>query len=152
MCRPKGQPLSESHKNNIRLAKKGKLMGNKSPAWKHGLSYTKKYKQEKRKEWKLNNKEKVYFSIKRRRAMKRNAQGNHTYVEWELLKLQYNWTCPSCSRKEPNIILTQDHIVPLQKGGCDDIGNIQPLCMRCNSKKNLKTIRYGVNICEQKIL
>lgn len=66
----------------------------------------------------------------------------HTYGEWELLKAQYNWTCPACRRQEPDIKLTEDHVVPLSKGGGDNIENIQPLCASCNCKKHDKIVIY----------
>lgn len=78
----------------------------------------------------------------RHRLLKRNAEGSHTVGDWETLKAQYNWTCPCCGKREPEIKLSKDHIIPLVKGGSDNIENIQPLCRRCNSKKHTKTIKY----------
>jgi len=77
-----------------------------------------------------------------RRIRKINAEGSHTIGEWELLKKQYNYTCPSCGRKEPNIKLSEDHIIPLSKGGSDNIENMQPLCKNCNCKKHTKIIKF----------
>ena len=42
-----------------------------------------------------------------------------------------------CQQIKP---LTVDHVVPISKGGSNDISNIQPLCCNCNSKKNAKQI------------
>lgn len=73
---------------------------------------------------------------------KRNAIGSHTFSEWENLKAQYNWTCPSCLKRETEIKLTEDHIIPLSRGGSDNIENIQPLCKSCNSRKHIRIIKF----------
>jgi hypothetical protein len=70
--------------------------------------------------------------------------GSHTIGEWETLKSQYNWVCPSCGRAEPDISLTRDHIIPVSKGGSNNIENIQPLCLSCNVSKKTKVIKYNV--------
>lgn len=84
---------------------------------------------------------KLYLN-NRRRALKASADGFHTQGEWETLKAQYNWKCPCCKKAEPQIKLTEDHIIPLIRGGSDNIENIQPLCKPCNSKKHIKIIKY----------
>lgn len=105
---------------------KGKK-GKDSNAYKHGLSADKEYRNWQKNQWHHRN---------------RNAIGEHTFNEWELLKIQYGFTCPNCKRKEPEIKLSLDHIIPLSKGGSNFIENIQPLCKNCNCKKHTKTIRY----------
>jgi 5-methylcytosine-specific restriction endonuclease McrA len=60
----------------------------------------------------------------------------------EALKAFYNYTCLCCGKREPEIELTRDHIVPLEKNGNDWISNIQPLCARCNSKKSNRCVDY----------
>lgn len=47
--------------------------------------------------------------------------------------------CLCCGSLE-NIAL--DHIMPVSKGGGDDIENLQPLCQSCNSKKGVQIIDY----------
>lgn len=79
---------------------------------------------------------------RRRRARKAHASGSHTESEWQLLKTHYNNTCLRCGRCEPDIILTRDHVIPLARGGSDNIDNIQPLCGHCNSAKNANSIDY----------
>lgn len=82
----------------------------------------------------------------RRKARQLENGGLHSRGEWESLKAQYNWTCPSCGKREPEVQLTRDHIVAISKGGSDNIENIQPLCRPCNSRKHDKDIRFSANL------
>jgi 5-methylcytosine-specific restriction endonuclease McrA len=80
--------------------------------------------------------------LHRRRALELNAEGTFTADEWAALKHVYGYHCLACGRREPNIKLTPDHVIPLTKKGRNDIGNIQPLCKSCNSRKQTKTTDY----------
>lgn len=75
----------------------------------------------------------------RRRALKVNAKGVYTSSQWIALCYKYGNVCLCCDKKKK---LTPDHVVPLSKGGSNSIGNIQPLCGPCNSRKNTKTIDF----------
>ena len=114
--------MSEASKRYERP--KGVLRGR---AWKGGISFHPRYKN---------------MMWWKRRAMQLNAEGTHTDQEWQELKEKYAFTCLCCKNQEPFIKLTQDHIVPLSRGGTDYISNIQPLCQSCNSRKNTKVIDY----------
>ena len=89
--------------------------------------------------------ERLLFLNLKRRALKMSAKGIHTFKEWEDLKKLYLYTCLCCGKKEPDIKLTEDHIVPLSCGGTNDIGNIQPLCRSCNCKKHTESTDYRNN-------
>ena len=142
-----GMKFTQQHKNRISESMKGEknfmfgkkhndeskkkmsqnskvLRGPENNKWKGGISTYE------RKLW-LNN---------QRRIKKNGISGFHTQGDWERLKTQYNWTCPSCKKFEPTIKLTEDHIIPISKGGSDNIENIQPLCKSCNSRKHNKII------------
>lgn len=154
----KGKHFSIEHKRKISEANKGKKrsiktcrkiglsrigkVGKHAPNWKHGLSKTKYYISEKNKQWAIDNYEKKLFHVKHRRILKNKSSGSHTLNEWKNLKETYNWICLCCNKSEPEITLSEDHIVPLTQDGSDDIENIQPLCRSCNSIKHTKIINY----------
>lgn len=136
----KKPPRSEEHRRKISIGNKGKIisewqknrisqsqLGPKNHNWKNGISKSRGYRG---------------FISKRREMRKRTNGGSFTLGEWNTLKAQYNWTCPCCKKKEPEIKLTIDHIIPISRGGSDNIENIQPLCMPCNSKKKIKIIKF----------
>lgn len=96
------------------------------------------------------NPEKYRFRTKQRRHMIRDVSGSSkkfsqafTLEEWNQIKLEYNFTCPKCFKKEPEVKLTIDHAIPLSKGGMHSKENIQPLCIKCNSGKKDKTEFYS---------
>ena len=59
------------------------------------------------------------------------------------MKLHYG-CCAYCGESKP---LTRDHKIPITRGGTDDITNIVPACMRCNSRKGTRTAREYLEPC-----
>lgn len=108
-----------------------KMIAEENHNWKNGITVGKENRR-------------IYFQVKamERLSRKKKAFGSYTVDEWKNLKIKYSNTCLRCKKKEPEIFLTQDHIIPLSKGGNNTIENIQPLCKLCNSIKNTKTIDY----------
>lgn len=129
----KGRSMSEGAKSKLRG-----YVGTARYNWKGGDStirerragYYEKYYQ------------KILHRNNRRRIQKIGNGGSHTLSEWEALKMEYRYMCLCCKRQEPDVVLTRDHILPISKGGTDDISNIQPLCRSCNSRKHDKIIKY----------
>ena len=74
----------------------------------------------------------------RRRARKHNAVIKFTKDEWESLLMQYAYRCAYCGKIRK---LTQDHIIPLSKGGNHIKNNIVPACNSCNSRKGVQLWR-----------
>lgn len=89
--------------------------------------------------WKRENPEKVKAQAQKRLSLKHGCGGAFTGKEWLLLCEFYSHICLCCKLVKN---LTADHVVPLSKGGSNNIENIQPLCLSCNSHKATKTIDY----------
>lgn len=64
---------------------------------------------------------------------RRKTIGSHTEDEWQKLCSFFS-VCPRCGKETEQF--TKDHIIPLSRGGTDDISNICPLCLRCNVQKS----------------
>ena len=61
----------------------------------------------------------------------------------ESIKKRDNFTCCSCGNSthiEPNLLLEIDHIIPVAKGGCTVVDNLQTLCWKCNRAKSDKIV------------
>lgn len=61
----------------------------------------------------------------------------------EKIKKRDNYTCKYCgisTKKEPNLLLEVDHIIPLSKNGLTTEDNLQTLCWKCNRSKGTKII------------
>jgi 5-methylcytosine-specific restriction endonuclease McrA len=100
--------------------------------------YNKRYPErikEARRKWKQAHPEQVRAGVNARRARIRGASGTHTQTEWLEVVWRQQFCCAYCGTYKP---LTRDHIVPLSKGGSDNIENIQGLCLSCNSSKGTK--------------
>jgi 5-methylcytosine-specific restriction endonuclease McrA len=111
-----------------------------------GLLKLKESNIKKRKKYYQSHPEVFYEANQRRRALEEQAEGSHTYMEYIELFVKYDKKCLCCGKivKRPHE-LTADHIIPLVKGGSNNIENIQPLCKICNSKKGVKIIDYRNN-------
>ena len=59
----------------------------------------------------------------------------------EGIKKRDGYACKKCGasvKKEPNLLLEIDHIIPLAKGGKSTESNLQTLCWRCNRHKGAR--------------
>ncbi|MFZ2151782.1 MAG: HNH endonuclease [Minisyncoccia bacterium] len=101
----------------------------------YGRKYVREHKEEMRIKllaWRRANKARTVQQVLNRHKRVRKNGGIHTLEEWELLKQKYGQRCAHCKEVKK---LTRDHIIPVSKGGKNDISNIQPLCQSCNSRK-----------------
>lgn len=79
-------------------------------------------------------KNKAYRVMKEneRRARKLGVGGQVSREEWATIKRAQRYRCHYCRKRKR---LTQDHVVPLSKGGRHVASNIVGACRSCNSRK-----------------
>ena len=77
------------------------------------------------------------IAASRRRARKHASQGKYTQGEWELLVRQADGRCNYCGERSDD--LQPDHVIPLARGGSNQIDNIVPACRECNQRKHTQT-------------
>jgi 5-methylcytosine-specific restriction endonuclease McrA len=92
--------------------------------------------------WRKENREQSIAHIQNYRAKKKGAGGSYSVAEWKALLDATGHQCLCC--RKTDVKLTVDHVIPVSLGGTSDIGNIQPLCGRCNSRKSNRTLDFRV--------
>ena len=106
--------------------------------------------------WAKANPEAVRLIGHRRRARITGAGGSFTAEQFKALGDR----CLCCGRTEAELaqlglMLVPDHVLPIARGGSNDISNIQPLCHAyrkgtrsgCNNRKHAKHIDYRGKQC-----
>lgn len=78
-------------------------------------------------------------------ALNTAVVGSHTRAEFDELVATWGWRCyfcgipvRECAKPAPDQ-LTEEHLVPLSRGGVDFIWNIVPACLHCNQLKGMLT-------------
>ena len=97
------------------------------------------YFKEHNKAWTEKNRERVNVKEHNRRARVAGLEGTWTIEEWKFLLDLCGYRCLKCKihQDELDTAMTMDHIIPISIAGSTNwIGNIQPLCERCNKGKN----------------
>lgn len=108
---------------------------NKDDVLKRNSLYRSKHVEKMRfykKKWKVKNREKLYQSARIRQLNK--SKGNYSLDEWEQAKVYFDNKCAYCGASSD--VLSQDHFIPLSKGGSYTKDNIIPACISCNSSKS----------------
>ena len=140
----------EVHREQIAQYKKIWTANNKESVDASKRSYYELKREEvlaRSKEWAENNPERVRQAktnyLRKRRAARHASSGNFSVEEFKELCESYGNKCLACGDAEA--VLEADHVVPLTKGGSDNISNIQPLCGSCNREKFVNIIDYRLN-------
>lgn len=84
------------------------------------------------------NPEQSRLAKQRRRARLSGSRSlGITAAQWRALLTEFRGTCAYCKTARATTI---DHVVPISKGGRDEIDNVLPACGSCNSSKNNKDL------------
>lgn len=76
-------------------------------------------------------------SHERRRARILGVGGTFTAKEFRALMEAHEFTCVYCGELKT---LGPDHVLPISRGGSNNIENILPACKSCNCSKGTKTL------------
>lgn len=108
----------QNHKHEIALKSKIYYSNNKDRLYQRS------------KKWAQQNPEKINNKYNRRRSRIANAE-TFDIRDSFLIRL-YSSPCVACGSRNK---ITMDHVVPISRGGRHSEGNLQPLCLSCNSGK-----------------
>jgi dsDNA-specific endonuclease/ATPase MutS2 len=104
---------------------------------------------ERTREWKKENPDKIKAWVEKnraivtqysrtRRARKLKAKGTFTANQFKNKQERQKNKCWWCTEELEGKKVHADHVIPLSKGGTNDISNIVASCASCNFKKNAK--------------
>jgi 5-methylcytosine-specific restriction endonuclease McrA len=79
--------------------------------------------------------------VRLRRCRIAGACGIHTHEQWLARVAYWGWSCRYCGKKLVEASLTQDHVIPISKGGSQWASNLVPACADCNFRKNARNWR-----------
>lgn len=80
------------------------------------------------------NSERYKAAQTRRRAREKALPATLTAEQWLAILAAYQYRCAYCNDKPKR--LSQDHVIPISKGGGTIPSNIVPACISCNSRKS----------------
>jgi len=87
--------------------------------------------------WSAAHPERVLAKARRRRARIARVLATLTPKEWEAILDAAGHACIYCgSRKQ----ITQDHLMPISRGGNHTAENVAPACAPCNQSKGAKAV------------
>lgn len=73
----------------------------------------------------------------RARRQSNGAPATLSVAEWNTIKDAFDHGCAYCGIHSER--LTQDHVMPVSRGGAHIMGNVVPACKSCNCRKSDKT-------------
>jgi len=127
----------EKHRQQVRQSRMNNPEASRSAARAWNIANRERYNANMR-AWRANNKDKVAEQNRNIKAKRRNAERRVvTAKDWRRLVDRYRGCCAYCGDATK---LTMEHVVPISRGGRHSIGNLLPVCMTCNTKKNRRLL------------
>lgn len=93
------------------------------------------------------NPERMRCAVKLREAKKRTSVATLTLSEWLEVLEYFGHRCAYCLRTLAESPLTQDHVIPVVRGGAHSSDNVVPACRSCNSCKSDRPVWSVVSRC-----
>lgn len=120
----------------------------------YSREYMKAHKEHYR-EYRRTHPEKARARTRNRRAIKRNSDGTHAAQETRELFARQSGRCHWCNAPLINPFSNDgdgekahlDHVIPLKRGGRNDIGNLVWACQWCNTSKGAKLPEEWIRLC-----
>lgn len=88
--------------------------------------------------WRAKNKERTNFLSRQYLYRKKGAGGYPTFHQVNGLYARYLGLCAYCNLNKATSI---DHVLPISRGGNNNIENLLPACVSCNSSKGSKLLK-----------
>lgn len=88
---------------------------------------------------------KCYCKLPERRGKSIRGAAPITGEEWLFVMKTNDWKCFYCNTKLQKNNRTIDHIIPIIKGGSNNLSNLIPCCRHCNSSKNDSDVLDWIN-------
>lgn len=134
-ARSRAYQLSHTYEANVRGRRYAR--SDKGLAYRNRLDVRKRSREAIR-QWYKKHPEKTTEYRHKRRAARYSVPCTLTIEQWQILLEVWYHRCAYCERG--NIKLTQDHVVPISRGGAHAMSNVVPACSLCNSKKGTKNV------------
>ena len=129
-------PATELQKEEAAARTRAWYRANRERALKNKKAYKQNHREERNawnRAWGRTHRAQTQILTARRRARKRALPSTLTTEQWKAIKVAYHQRCAYCGERFKR--LTQDHVIPLMRGGGTTPDNIVPACQSCNSKK-----------------
>lgn len=135
-CADSGKRVSKEHKKLVKQAyldKNREKNNEKTRCWRLANKDKRRVIQQK---WREKNKELTNSYTRNYIYRRKKARGTLTLQDTKTVYQSFQ-ICPYCNINKPDTI---DHVIPLSKGGTNDLSNVVAVCRSCNSKKRDKTL------------